>query len=129
MVSQTLYGSVDPPYHGDVQMKQLDVDDSVQPAFLVRLDAEAQHTKYWPTFSKTKQDHALKLKQLVVDAYTRSKVYLNARDQFIVVKVDRPSLKDKLGNDAAFNSLNVFVIAADVEVVATKNNLLFRIPR
>lgn len=110
-------------------MKQLNVDDSVQPAFLVRLDAEEQHTKYWPTFTSTKQDHANKLKQLAVAAYFRSKVYLNARDQFIVVKVDRPSLKDKLSNDAAFNSLNAFVIAAGVEVVATKNNLLFRIPK
>jgi len=110
-------------------MKQLDIDDSAQPAFLVRLDAEAQHAKYWPTFAKSKQDDALKLKQLATDAYLRSKVYLNARDQFIVVKVDRPSLKDKLNNDSAFNKLNAFVIAATVEVVATKNNLLFRIYR
>ena len=110
-------------------MKQLNVDDSVQPAFLVRLDAETQHAKYWPTFTKTKQDHANKLKELAMNAYFRSRVYLNARDKFIVVKVDSPSLKDKLGNDAAFNNLNAFVIAADVEVVATKNNLLFRISR
>ena len=110
-------------------MKQLDVDDSVQPAFLVRQDANEQHAKYWPTHTYAKQVAATSLKELAVNAYFRSKVYLNAREKFLVVKVDRPHHADKLQNTKQLKDLETFVRLYGIEVLSTKNNLLFRISK
>jgi hypothetical protein len=108
-------------------MKQLDTDDSKQPAFIVRMDAEDQHRRYWPLFPKAKQDLALRVKEMARQAYFRSKVYMNARDKFISVKVDRPQLADALQQADIIEKLKEEVDQHGVEMVATKNNLLFRI--
>jgi hypothetical protein len=108
-------------------VKHLNVDDSNQPAYVIQRDVDAQHIKYWPTFTKAKQDIAVKLKQHAVDTFFRSKVYLNARDKFITVKVDRPHMADKLQNAKQLAAMNAFVVANGAEVAETNNALLFRI--
>lgn len=108
-------------------MKQLDIDNSVQHPFIIRQDAEEQSEKYWPTFNQVKQTIASRLKILVSSAYFRSKVYMNSREKFIVIKVDRPHMADKLQNGDQLSNLNNFVLENNIEVVCTKNNLLFRI--
>lgn len=110
-------------------MKQLDIDDSKQSAYFVRMDAQSQHLRYWPLFSKARQDLSLRIKELACQGYFRSKVYLNARDKFIAVKVDRPRLADAIQQAEIIDRLKEEVDANGVEMVATKNNLLFRIPK
>lgn len=109
-------------------MKALNVDDSQQPAFVCIKDAKDQTAKYWPTFTKKQQTLAIQLKDLVHSAYFRSNVYLNARDKFISIKVDRPQKADLLQNGDAFNVLKAFMNVNGIgEPIATVNNLLFRI--
>jgi len=110
-------------------MKQLDNDDSLMPHWVARAHAEAQTRMYWPEFTPEKQELALQLKQAVTDAYFRSKVYMNARNGFIVIKADRPSIRDQLNNEEAFTRLKSIVDKIGIEPLATKNSLLFRIPK
>lgn len=110
-------------------MKTLNTDDSRQPAYVVFADVKEQNEMYWPRFAKPKQELALRLKLAATNAYFRSKVYLNARDKYIVVKVDRPTAADKLQNGELISALHKFVTKHGIDVVATKNNLLFRIAK
>lgn len=110
-------------------IKILDVDDSAQPAFIARNDAEEKYAQYWPTFSKSKQTTALKLRELARNAYFRSRTFLNARDRFIAVKIDRPQKADLLQNGNELTALNQFVIANGIEVVGSRHSLIFRLPK
>ena len=113
-------------------MKQLNIDDAApQYAYGAAIDAQAEHKKYWPTHTAAKQQAAQQLKELAYSAYglLGSKVYLTARDKFITVKVDKPSVKATWAYPAELAAMNTFVLAAGVEVVASKRNLLFRVPK
>ncbi len=110
-------------------MKQLDTEESKQPAYVVRLDVESQNRKYWPTFTPAKQKLASQVKELACVAYFRSRTYLNAREKFISVKVERPQLADAIQQADELAKLKKLVDANGVEMVATKTSLLFRIPR
>ncbi len=108
-------------------MKTLLNDESAQPSFIVRLDAQEQHAKYWATHTLAKRTQATSLKTLAELAFFRSKVYLNAREKFIVVKIDRPHMADKLQNAKELKAMNDFVTLYGIEVLQTKNALLFRV--
>ncbi len=110
-------------------MKQLDVEESKQPAYVVRLDIDAQNKKFWPTFTPAKQKLATQIKELACVAYFRSRTFLNAREKFIAVKVERPQLADALQQADEVARLKKLVDANGVEMVATKTSLLFRIPK
>lgn len=110
-------------------MKQLNTDDSKQPAFVVRQDAAAQNQRYWPLFTKTKQDLANRIKALAQEGYFRSRVFINARDKFITVKVERPQRADALQQSEIMDQLKLVLDTNGIEPIATKNNLLFRIPK
>lgn len=113
-------------------MKTIDNDDA-GPGFAygAAINAQLMHKKYWPTYSVAKQQLAQKLEALVYGAYglTGSKVYLNAREGFIAVKVDKPASKTfwQCANELA--AVDAFVKQHKVEEVLTKQNLVFRIPR
>jgi hypothetical protein len=108
-------------------MKQLNTEESLQPAYVVRMDVAAQHKKYWPEFSAEKQKLALQVKELARVSYFRSRTFLNARDKFIAVKVERPSLADALQQADSMAKLRKLVDAHGIETVVTKTSLLFRI--
>ena len=111
-------------------MKQLDIDDAgPQYAYGAAIDAQAEHKKYWPTHTPAKQATAQQLKELAYSAYglVGSKVYLTAREKFITVKIDKPSVKAALTYPDELAAMHAFVIANGVEVAASKKNLLFRV--
>lgn len=108
-------------------MRTLDVDDTAQPKYVAALDAQAQHALYWADHDPLAKKQALAIRDLAVSAYWRSKVYLNARAKFIVVKVDRPHIADKLQNTEQLQELYNMVTFCKAEVVQTKNALLFRV--
>ena len=110
-------------------MKTIDNDDSKQPAFVVFADVKKQHDMYWPGFAKSKQELSMQLKLAATSAYFRSKVYLNARDKFLVVKVDRPTAADRLQNGEQLTALEALVTKHGIDIVASKNSLLFRIAK
>lgn len=113
-------------------MKTLNIDDAApQYAYGAAIDAAAEHKKYWPTHTAQKQQASLQLKGLAYAAYglLGSKVFVTAREKFITVKVDKPSVKATWAYPAELAAMNKFVLAQNVEVVASKRNLLFRIPK
>lgn len=108
-------------------MKNLDIDDVKVPAFIARSEVNEDWKKFWPTFTVVKQRQAQALKELARCAYFRSKVYLNAREKFLVIKVDRPHLADKLQNTKELAALHAYTVSIGIEPIATNNSLLFRI--
>ena len=113
-------------------MKTLNIDDAgPQYAYGAAIDAQAEHKKHWPTHTTAKQQAAMRLQALAYSAYglLGSRVFVTAREQFITVKVDKPSVKATWAYPAELANMNKFVLAQNVEVVASKRNLLFRIPK
>ena len=111
-------------------MKQINIDDAApQYAYGAALDAQAEHKKYWPTHTTAKQQAAWELKELAYAAYGAfgSRVFLTARDKFITIKVDKPSVKSTWACADELEKMNKFVTKHNVEVVASKRNLLFRV--
>jgi len=108
-------------------MKVLNVDDTLLPGWIARKDAQNYHSENWPLYNKNKQNIAVKLRELAMAAYWRSNTYINARQKFIAVKVEKPQKADLLQNGEDLEILNAFVLANKIEVSATKNNLLFRL--
>lgn len=111
-------------------MKQIDIDDAApQYAYGAAIDAQAEHKKYWPTHTAVKQETAQQLKELAYSAYglLGSRIFLTAREKFITVKVDKPSVKAAWAYPTQLEEMNKFVIGHGVEVVASKRNLLFRV--
>jgi hypothetical protein len=113
-------------------MKTLDIDDAApQYKQASAIDAQSCHKKYWPTHSHTMQADALKLKQLAYDAFGAcgSRIYLTARQKFITVKIDKPSVRAQWLYPAEIKAMHAFVVSAGIEPVATKRNLEFRIKK
>ena len=110
-------------------MKTINIDDSRQPAFVVFADVKKQHDMYWPGFARSKQELSMQLKTAATSAYWRSRVYLNARDKFLCVKVARPTAADRLQNGEQLAALETLVTKHGIDIVASKNNLLFRIAK
>lgn len=112
-------------------MKQLQNDDSPLPSYVCRQDAKEQHDKFWSTFSTAKQTLALDLKALAHNAYgiNGHKVYMNPREKFIAIKVDHPKPSVAWQSPKELAAMHAFVVTNNIEIAATKNNLLFRIKR
>jgi len=112
-------------------MKQLNIDETKDPeqAFGAVIDAAAQHRAYWATTDKATQETALQLRELAMEAYKDNKTYLTARANFVTVKIEHPKVSVTWQRPTQLAAMNDFVQKHKIEVVSTKNNLLFRIPR
>lgn len=108
-------------------MKTLDMDEIKIPAYCVRNDVKEQNEKYWNTHSVENQRLSYKLSQALSAAYFRSKVYVNAREKFIAVKVSKPQKADILQQPNEIALCEKIVKDNGIEVLQTKTSLLFRI--
>ncbi len=112
-------------------MKQLAIDETkdARQAFGAAMDAAAQHRAYWATTPAAIQNIANQLRLLAMDAYKDNKTYLTARHNFVTVKVEHPKVSVTWQHPTELAAMNAFVQKHNIEVVATKNNLLFHVPR
>jgi hypothetical protein len=110
-------------------MKVLENDETSTRAhaFAAAVDARNQHRTHWPSFTKVKQDIASDLKVLCQAAYFGSKVYMNARDKFIAVKVDKPKASTAWLYATELAALNTYATKVGIEPVNTINSLIFRV--
>ena len=110
-------------------MKVLEHDETTsrEHAFAAAVDAQKQHRIFWPSFTKDKQDIASDLKALCHAAYFGSKVYMNARDKFIAVKVDKPKASAAWLYATELAALNTYATKVGIEPVTTINSLIFRV--
>lgn len=65
------------------------------------LDAKRRSAEAQKLYSKTQQKEAAAVFEAVRVGYIRSKVYLNYRDNFYAVKVQRPSKADQMTKEVA----------------------------
>lgn len=114
-----------------MNVKQLDTEASSLPGFICRMEAEADTKLFWDSFTATKRATALALKNLVHLAYGIHgyKVYMNAREKFIVVKVAKPSPKVAWLSPKDVAALEAFLVNHNIEPLSTKTALLYRIKK
>jgi len=112
-------------------MKVLEHDETTCKghAFAAWKDALGQNLANWDKFSKTKIDIAHRLQQLCHAAYFESKTYINARDKFIAVKVEKPKPSAAWLYPAELKALREYAEKIGVEPIATKTSLIFRITK
>lgn len=89
------------------------------------LDAQRRNKENINKFSREQHELADAIYTKAVDAYTRSRIYRNYRDNFIAIKVENVSLRDKLG--FAVPELHKFCENNGVEAVKIGKNLVYRI--
>lgn len=103
------------------------INETKQPSFVAFGDAARQHADNWGTFSKAVQDNVVAIEQLAKRTYPSSRVFINARQSFIAVKVDHP--KHSIIDAAASNELQLLVDALNAIDVRTTTARIFRIPK
>jgi len=91
------------------------------------LDAQRRNKENINTFSRKEHELADAVYTQAVSAYTRSRIYRNYRENFIAIKVENVSIRDKLGN--AVPKLHKFCEANSIEAVKIGKNLVYRILR
>lgn len=91
------------------------------------LDAKKRSAEAQTGYSKKQQSEATAVFEAVRVSYIRSKVYLNYRDKFYAVKVQRPTKADALSKDVA----KVEKLLADVgaEKVVSKQGVIYRVAK
>ena len=109
-------------------MRNIDEDDrSPQSAAVCVADRKARDEMWRPTWSRAKQIEGERLKTTLQGIFIRSRTYLNFNEKFITVKVDKPSLKDKLEQDKAWQQMEAHCAANNIKIDATPANILFHI--
>ncbi len=85
-----------------MQNKQINTQEvKMGRKWAAHLDAKRKSAEAQTGYSKTQQKEAATVFEAVRVSYIRSKVYLNFRDKFYAVKVQRPSKADQLTKDVA----------------------------
>ncbi len=92
--------------------------------WLVRKEVSAQNERNRATYSNKQRNDADKLQDYLKHAY-HGKTYVNYRDNFIAIKVERARTKDK------FHRILVEAVVKDngYEVRRSEQGIIFRIPR
>ena len=104
-------------------IKDIDTQRSSAP-WRVFKDVAAQNERNRATYSNKQRDAASKLEGYLKHAYY-GKTYVNYRDNFIAIKVERARTKDK------FHKVLVEAVVKDngYEVRRSEQGIIFRIPR
>lgn len=109
-------------------MRNIDEDDrSPQSAAVCVADRKARNALWRPTWSRAKQSEAMRLKTTLQGIFIQSRTYLNFNENFITVKVDKPSLKNNFEQDKTWQQMEKHCSANNIEIDATPANILFRI--
>lgn len=95
------------------------------PAFVCVADAKARDAKNIVLFNDAQIKAGQTLFEKVQNAYFRSRVYRNYRENFIAVKVDKPTTADKVSKEVA--ALTTYCTSNGIDVVTTKSNIIYRI--
>lgn len=102
-------------------------DRSKLPAYFCISQIKERDARYKENFSPAQVCLAEEVLALAKEAFFRSRVYMNYRDKFIAVKIDRPTMADRISSEAI--SLHSFCTDAGIEAVNTASALIYRIKR
>lgn len=105
--------------------KNLNVDESAMPVYRVKEDIARQNARNIKLFDRSVREEAARFNEAVRQAYSRSRVYLTYRKNFIAIKVDKPVRNDMVSQKAA--AVDTYADLQGYERVTTKNAIIFRI--
>lgn len=95
------------------------------PGWLCVEDAKKRNAVNEALYSESERQLAEIFANQARNAYIRSRVYLNYREKFIAVKIDKPSVSDKIS--VAVDALNRDAEALGYTIVKTKSNIVYRL--
>ena len=95
------------------------------PAWLCVEDARKRDKENASLYTEAEQQAAQDFAAQARNAYIRSRVYVNNREKFIAVKIDKPSVSDKIS--VAAEVLQKNAEALGYKIVKTKSNIVFRL--
>ena len=107
-------------YNDDDQKSRL-------PAWVCAEDARRRDTENITLFTPEEIEQGKLLFNKVQNAFIRSRTYMNYREGFIAVKVDKPKMADKLSPE--FSQLEQYVTRMGYEVRKTKIALIYHIKK
>ena len=102
-----------------------DEDSSKLPAWVVLEDIRKRNAKNADNFTPAQKQAAADFEARARSAYIRSRVFLNNREKFIAVKIDRPSVSDKISTQV--KELDRFAELHNIKIVRTKANIVYHI--
>ena len=106
--------------------KELKIEESKLPVYATLLDIRRRNVVYgklwWGTEAK---DEAGRFAEAVRQAYSRSRVFVNYRKNFIAIKVEQPTRHDMVSHNAI--AVETYANLQGHERVLTKTALIFRI--
>jgi hypothetical protein len=105
--------------------KQLMVDEIRIPAFAAKADIEQKNYENESLYSTSRKAQAERFAAAVREAYPLSTVYVNYRQKFIAVKVDRPLVTDR--NRVQVAAIDTYAFAQKYQKVKTLNAVIYRI--
>ena len=108
-------------------MKQLEVDETAQPAWAAVADAEQKNKLNKRLYSREQQDDLIDLHDRVSTAYSNCRVFHNFRHKFMAVKVEKPSVQDRAVTSV--KSLDIWAGKNNIEIVRTKTAIIYRVLR
>lgn len=104
--------------------KEIAVEETQMPKWAAAADAQKRSAANRQLYTAEQQQTLLKFYELVCAAYN-CRVFYNYREQFMVVKVERPSKVNLLAREV--RELDYYAAQNNIDIVRTKNNILYRI--
>lgn len=104
---------------------EIDNENVVQDRVFAAADARRRNALYEVQYTAKQRAFAEAFKDQVANAFIRSKVYLNYRERFMAIKVDRPSVRDRISSAVA--AVEDFCAKNGITVHRTAGALVFRI--
>jgi hypothetical protein len=100
-------------------------DKSSLPGWVCAQDAQARNKKNKDNFTLAEIDFSEELHSLAKAAYFRSRVFLNYRENFIAIKVERPNRADLVSKEVA--EFEQFCKDNSIDTVKTATAIIYRI--
>jgi hypothetical protein len=104
--------------------KEIDVEETQMPKWAAAEDAQRRSAANRLLYTAEQQEQLIEFYTRVCAAYD-ARVYYNYRQQFMVVKVERPSKVNLL--NAVVRELDYWAAQNDIDIVRTKTSVLYRI--
>ena len=104
---------------------EIDNESVVQDRIFAAADARRRNALYEGQYTAKQRAFAEAFKAQVANAYIRSKVYLNYRERFMAIKVDRPSVRDRISSAVA--GTEDFCAKQGITAHRTASAIVFRI--
>lgn len=106
--------------------KEIEVDDTRMPKWAAAVDAQTKSRECQKLWDQEEQQMLEGLYLMACSAYN-ARVFRNYREKFMVVKIEKPSKGNLLS--APVRNLDYWAAQNNIEIVRTKNNILYRIKR